>query len=89
VRSSPGAWLAGGLLAGAFLWVHLPFLAAMVQRWGNDARYSHGYLVPLFGLFLLYARRGQLAGQPAARPSWWGVPLLLAGLAMHAAGSYV
>jgi exosortase len=89
LRESPGEWLAGSLLVGALLFVFFPVLSAMVQRWGNDARYSHGYLVPLFGLFLLYARRDRLAGASACRPSWWGVPLLLVGLATHAAGSYL
>jgi exosortase len=89
LRSSYREWLAGSLLAGALLWVFFPVLSAMVERWGNDARYSHGYLVPLFGLFLLYARRDHLTGKSAWRPNWWGAALLLVGLATHAAGSYV
>ncbi|MGH7171695.1 MAG: exosortase/archaeosortase family protein [Gemmataceae bacterium] len=60
----------------------------MIGRWGNDSRYSHGYLVPLFAAFLLWSRRGLLTAAPV-RPSWWGLPCLAAGLGLHFAGTYL
>jgi exosortase len=66
-------------LAGCLLWLYGPTLAEMAERWGRDARYSHGYLVPLFSLYLLWRGREQLGRDPL-QPSWWGLPLLAAGL---------
>src|SRR5262245_14585751 len=78
------------LLPGAvlcLLWVYWPTLAALAAGWARDPRYSHGYLVPLFSLYLLWWRRGQLAKGPL-RPSWWGLLPLVLGLAMQVAGTH-
>jgi exosortase len=66
-------------------WVFWPALWEMGERWGSDPRYSHGYLVPVFSLYLLWSRRGKLA-EGEVRPSWLGLPVLLAGLVGRAAG---
>jgi exosortase len=79
--------VASALLA-ALLWVHWPAVAEMAYRWGHDARYSHGYLVPLFALFLLWSRRDRLRGAQLG-PSWWGLACLAGGLALHFAGTYL
>src|SRR5438270_31171 len=81
------AALAAALLAG-LLWACWPTVADMLGRWGHDSRYSHGWLVPLFAAFLLWARRGRLAGKQL-RASWWGLAFLAAGLGLHFAGTYV
>src|SRR5437879_4980685 len=80
--------LAGSVGLGcALLWAYWPALDRMAHRWAADPKYSHGYLVPAFALFLLWFRRQHL---PAAsqRLSWWGLPLLLVGAAMYLAGGY-
>ena len=73
-------------LALCLAWVYWPSLTGLVHRWG-DAEYSHGYLVPVFSLYLLWSRRGMLPAEPL-RPSWWGLPVLAAGLALRFAGAY-
>jgi exosortase len=60
-----------------------------MQRWATDPRYSHGFLVPLFALYLLWMRRDRLAGAAAWRPSWWGLLGVVGGLALNAAGTYL
>jgi exosortase len=87
VRSAPVAATAGALLAAVLVWTYLPILEPMAHRWGHDSRYSHGYLVPIFALFLLWWRR-ELA-PPGLGPNGWGLLLLLAGLAANAAGTYL
>src|SRR5262249_36537966 len=83
---------AGGVVAAALfltlLWVYWPTLGVLVDTWRNDSRSSHGYLVPVFSLYLLWARRARRMGPPAPAPSWWGLPVLLAGLALRAAGTW-
>jgi exosortase len=69
------------------MWVFWPTLAVMADRWGNDPRYSHGYLVPLFSLYLLWSRR-QILNEADCGPSWLGVILVLAGFLVRWAGIY-
>src|SRR5262245_57005942 len=80
--------LAGTAAAGVLLWSRWPVLAGVAQRWGRDPQYSHGYLVPLFALFLLWHRRDRIPAAPP-RPSWWGLAVLAAGLALSLAGTYL
>ena len=58
----------------------------MVDRWQNDPRYSHGFLVPLFAVYLLWSQRGQLA-LGAGRFHVWGLVLILAGAAAQISGA--
>jgi exosortase len=67
-------------------WAFWPTLRLMAERWATDPRYSHGYLVPLFSLYLLWVRRGR-PGTGASDGVWLGVPVLLAGLAARAAAT--
>ncbi len=80
--------LAVGLLAGlaAGLWAFWTTLGEAAQRWAHDPQYSHGYLVPAFAALLLWLRRGRL-DRAAAVPSWWGLPVLLAAVAVRLAGT--
>jgi exosortase len=70
----------------ALLFAFWPTFLVLADRWGNDPRYSHGYLVPLFSLYLLWSRRSMIA-QRALVPSWIGLGLLLVGLGVRFAGS--
>lgn len=81
--------LAAGLLAGAgaTLWAYWTTLGEAAQRWAHDPQYSHGYLVPAFAALLLWLRRQRL-DRAAVAPSWWGLPVLLAGVAARLAGTY-
>jgi exosortase len=59
---SPRSRQAAALLAAftlTLLWAYGPTLTSMVQRWSNDPKYSHGFLVPVFAGVVLWVRRGQ------------------------------
>jgi exosortase len=84
---APAATL-GVVAVFALAWVCWPTLTELAARWGGDSRYSHGYLVPFFAAYLLWARRALYT--PARwRPSLLGLPLLAAGLGMRFAGTYL
>ena len=56
-------------------WAYWATLAEVVERWSNDPQYSHGFLVPLFSLYLLWMRRDHLrASDIGAR--WWGLGIV-------------
>ena len=75
-------------LLGLIAWVYWPTLRALGDRWSDDSRYSHGFLVPAFSLFLLWHRRGMIE-LASPRPSWWGLPLILAGVGLRLGGMYI
>lgn len=78
---APAAVLGVGLV-----WMYWPALTFMFDRWMNDPRYSHGFLVPAFAGYLLWSRQEMLLGSEP-KPNWWaGLPLLLTGLGLFLVG---
>ena len=73
---------AGAALLLAFLWAYWPTLETMADRWSHDPQYSHGFLVPLFALAVLWFRK-DLLNSAVWQPSFWGLPILLAGIALR------
>ena len=71
----------------ALAWAYWPAGEEMVRRWLRDPQYSHGFLVPVFAAFVLWARRGTLPAAPLAG-SWWGLPFLTLAAAVRLAGAY-
>jgi exosortase len=65
-------------LATCILWAYWPVLVDLSGRWSTESNYSHGFLVPLFSVFLLYARREGLRDVKAGF-YWLGLWFFLAG----------
>ena len=74
------------LVAAALLWGYWPSLLALERVWSEDPRYSHGYLVPPFGLYLAWSRRAKLA-EAAGQPSLGGLVLIGIGIVLHVGGA--
>ena len=70
----------------ALLWGYWPTLVALQGTWATDPRYSHGWLVPLFSLYLLGSRRGRIA-EVESRPAAGGLLLVGVGVAAHVGGA--
>jgi exosortase D (VPLPA-CTERM-specific) len=73
----------GGLLLAIITFG--PALSELVQRWNEQAEYSHGYLIPLVTLWLLWTRREALRAN-IGRPSWLGIIPILLAITMHIIG---
>jgi exosortase D (VPLPA-CTERM-specific) len=56
----------------------------MTTKWEAD-EYNHGWMIPPVALYLVWCR-AQLLSAIAAGGSWWGVPVILAGLALLVLG---
>ncbi len=67
------------LIAGLLAWAYFPTIADLFQKWMNDPQYSHGILVPIFSLYLLYRNRDQ-APNTAEPMLWAGYAVLLVAL---------
>jgi exosortase len=77
-----------GVLGACLLWAYGSTLASIAERWATNSTYSHGYLVPLFSVWLLWLRRKRIIGQ-SIQGSWWGMPILLLGVGMHLLGAWL
>jgi exosortase len=83
---NPRALLISFGLVAVAIWCYWPTLVQLEDRWSRDHLYSHGYLVPLFSLALLWMQRDKLSGV-ALGPSWWAAPVLLAGIGLRLLGT--
>jgi exosortase len=73
------------VLTALTLWLYWPTLVRLVQQWGTDQNFSHGYFVPLFSAFVLWQEREYLA-RIRRQPSWSGLALILGGLVLLVVG---
>ncbi|HUG91133.1 MAG TPA: exosortase/archaeosortase family protein [Planctomycetaceae bacterium] len=75
------------LLTAALAWSYWPALKSMAHKWESDPQYSHGWLVPVFALALLWLRRDRMqSGQ--FHPGWWGLPLIGLALVLKLVAAY-
>ncbi len=86
-RVSPVTLIFVALLGVAGLWSYWTTLAAVANRWADDPQYSHGYLVPVFAVYLLWLRRNRLRGQ-AWSGNWFGLGLLGVSVGLRLGGAY-
>jgi len=78
-------WLQAVLLTLLIGLVYSEILAGLLRDWWFDDNYSHGFLVPLFAVYVLWQRRKRVAAL-SAKPSWFGLFVIAAALAMLIAG---
>lgn len=83
--SRPETWRVLGMVLAlglALVWCYWTTLEAMAQRWSTDPQYSHGFLVPIFALAVLWVRRGRFpgAGNPSLPGLWVIISALVLGL---------
>lgn len=73
------------LLVASLVWLCWPDLVGMADRWTHDSRYSHGPLVPLFSIWLLWHRQSMLT---IPKTSWWGLALVALGAGIKLFGTF-
>ena len=60
-------------------------LLELVRRWTTQEEYTHGFLIPIVVMWLLWTRRHALFAN-IGRPAWTGPILLLLAMGMHITG---
>ena len=75
------------ILLGLMVVLYSSVLFRLGAQWWDDPNFSHGVFVPLFSAFLVWRKREQLTRMPVV-PSWWGLPVLVAGLGLLIIGVY-
>lgn len=62
-------WLA---LAAVFVWFYWSSLQYLIDTWWSQEDYQHGFVVPVFAVYLLWLRRDMIPPL-GGRGSWWGL----------------
>ena len=90
VQASPSNAIRTGLLVAAAIFVAIigfrAGLVELVRRWYWYEEYSHGFLIPLVTLWLLWTRREALRTN-IGQPSWTGLALIVLAIAMLIIGN--
>lgn len=71
------SWGKVAVLAGVLTLLYGTELRGLIRLWLADENWSHGFIIPLFSLFLIYNWRRSLLQTPRQACFWgWGVILL-------------
>uniref|UniRef100_A0A832A8H3 Exosortase n=1 Tax=Desulfacinum infernum TaxID=35837 RepID=A0A832A8H3_9BACT len=70
-------------LSVSFLLLYYPVVVKLVQDWGVDDNYSHGYFIPFIAAYMVWQKKEELAAAPK-KGSLWGLVVVLMGLAQFA-----
>ena len=76
-----------GILGALFLVLHADILLRLGRIAWSDGDWSHAFLIPVISLYFIFQHRDRL-GATAPRPCWWGLVLMLVGLAGYLLGLY-
>jgi len=87
LRFGPAARVKVGVLAGLFVLLNYWQFRPLVAAWLHEENWGHGFVIPLFSLYLLYRRGDELFAAPR-RACLWGLPILLAGIFAMILGFY-
>jgi exosortase len=85
-RVSSATLLRGGVLVLLIGWLYGGILTHLMAQWWRDPNFSHGFLVPVFSLFVLWRDRARISKIPSAASSWgllvisFALCILLAGV---------
>lgn len=84
-RQPPLIWFVGLMLAIILGAIFFESLSVMVGQWSSMEEYSHGFLLPMIALFLIWQKKDQLE-QIEFTGSWIGFTLALFGFALYLVG---
>ncbi|MBS3735160.1 MAG: exosortase/archaeosortase family protein [Phycisphaerae bacterium] len=85
-QAFPPATLAKiAVITALFVWLTAWQYEGLVTRWIIDTNWSHGFIIPLFSMFLIYLRWDELLRAPR-RTCLWGLPIVLLAIVGMFAG---
>jgi exosortase len=89
LRLTPASLTGVALIAAVVFISYFGTLGELIYRWGHEADYSHGFLVPFFSAWLLWQRRHLLTGATdPVRGRWLGLVLLVSSASLRMVALY-
>jgi len=83
----PGAnWWRFATLTAVIAWLYFSVLLRLAQQWWHDPNFSHGFLVPVFSLYVVWRNRARIARE-SPDPTWWGLPIVFLAIFLLLAGT--
>jgi len=83
----PGAsWWRVGALTAVIAWLYFSVLLRLAQQWWHDPNFSHGFLVPVFSLYVVWRNRARITRE-SPDPTWWGLPIVFLAIFLLLAGT--
>jgi exosortase len=80
-------WFPSLIIGLLLVAVYFRIAGKLVFDWYDIPDYGHGFLVPLFSVYIMWDNRNALRNTPI-RPSWSGLPLVVFGLCIVILGVY-
>jgi exosortase len=80
-------WGAAAVLVLLLVAIYFRIAGKLIFDWYDLPDYSHGFLVPLFSLYIMWETRETIRQTPV-RQSWSGVPLIVLGACVVILGVY-
>jgi exosortase len=71
------------IIAGLFVYLFRDETGRIVNRWLNDASWSHGFLIPLFSLYFINQHKKEILSL-TTRPNYLGLLFLICGIVFYA-----
>ncbi len=71
------------IIAGLFVYLFRDETGRIINRWLNDASWSHGFLIPLFSLYFINQHKKEILSL-TTRPNYLGLLFLICGIVFHA-----
>ena len=81
------AWAKMAVLALLLLAMNYWILPNLYSQWRYGVNWTHCFIIPVFSLYLLYTRRGEILAVNR-RTCYWGLPLLLLGICFQILSVY-
>lgn len=78
-------WVQISALTLGLAFLYFTILPRLFYQWMHDPNYSHGVIVPFFVAWVVWRDRHRLA-TIESKPSWWGLPVILASLGILVLG---
>ncbi|MFW5840403.1 MAG: exosortase/archaeosortase family protein, partial [Planctomycetota bacterium] len=78
-RIDKAAWLKILILAGLFVWLTGWHYKSIVLHWLQDTNWTHGFIIPLFSIYLIYQRRDEIFTAPR-NTNFLGMPVMIVGI---------
>jgi len=83
--SDSGLYTQLGILALLSLWLYWSTISHLLGQWWHDPNFQHGFIVPLFSIFVLWQERSRFA-RFVTKPAWSGLILICAALLILVVG---